>query len=138
MPATALTSVGAPGTEAVPLPLNTEFSHGVVRELLATRRLADFAPADVGLKVTLTVQLEPASRVCVAEQEPPVPMANWLESAPMIEIAETATAAPPTLDNVKVTAADCVPMSVVAKVLDEGERVKEANDPNCPERTGQT
>ena len=138
LPATAVTLVGAPGTETVPLPPNTEFSHGVVKELLATRRVADFAAIDVGLNITLTVQLVPAARVGVTEQEPPVPKANWFESVPVKEIVETTTAASPPLDKVKVTGADCLPISVAANVLDEGERVKEPSDQKCPERTGQT
>jgi hypothetical protein len=48
-----------------------------------TNRVADFAPADVGLKITLIVQLPPiatrAGQLCVRANWPGFVPASWIE-----------------------------------------------------------
>ena len=82
----------------MPVPPSVASSVGVNGELLTTFRLADLAPPVVGAKVTLTVQLAPAASEGVKLAQgvaPPVATLNWVESVPLMVIAEIVTGAVP-------------------------------------------
>jgi hypothetical protein len=83
LPAAKLKAAGATATEKsgpefVPVPLSVAVC-GLLASLSATLRVAVTAPAAVGVKVTLIVQLLPAARVAVhalvwANDDAPVPV----------------------------------------------------------------
>ena len=117
-------------------------SFGVAGSLEAIRRVAVLFPVDVGVKVTETVQLPARAMVGVAPQVPTVPSplvsVNMPLSLPVTAMAETNRLALPLLLSVKVCAVELLLVVILPKSLLPGERLKEANAPDCPPRTGQT
>ena len=89
------------------------------------------------------MQLAPAASVGVRLAHgvaPPGVTLNCAASLSVMVAADTATAVPLPLVTVTATVAgaDWVLLFVAEKVAVTGKRVKEPNDPDFPERTGQT
>src|SRR5262249_57234783 len=90
-------------TTAVPVPDSA--TDGLVAALLDSARLADLAPALVGVKVMLTWQEDPA----VTLEPQVVVSANIAASVPATEIPLTTRGALPVLASVTTRGADGVP-----------------------------